>query len=153
MGLLCLLWSGNFACTDGPNWFVSNNDVSPLRGRYLIGNSLELSSIDLVGLSRLSFIELLSDASHDSNTVVDSGLGLLGDIFIGFMAECSSLGVTSEGPFDTNVLELIGSDVTGVCTLSILRNILSHDMDIVLDFFLGQGQVDVGWSNAHCHLV
>ena len=53
---------------------------------------------------------------------------------------------------NTNVLELISSDVASISTLSVLRNILGHNVDIVLSFVGGHTQVNISWSNAYCHL-
>ena len=153
VGLLSLLWGSDLTGTDGPDWLVSNDDIAPMSNSELISNSLKLSSVNNVGLSGLSLLELLSNANHDVHSVINGDLGLDGNILIGLTKERSSFGVTGEGPLDTNIGELISGDISSESTSSILRHILGRDLDILLNHGLNSGEMDISWGDNDLNVV
>jgi hypothetical protein len=65
----------------------------------------------------LAVSELLTDASHDGNTVINGILGLYSNdlrCLSGVAEAYTALGVTSEGPLDTEVSEDFGTKLTFV---------------------------------------
>ena len=82
VSVLCLLWRGDLTSSDGPDGLVGDDDVAPLGLLKLISNCLKLSGVDLAGLASFSLLELLADACHDGDTIINSGLGLLGDVLV-----------------------------------------------------------------------
>ena len=153
VGVLSLLRSGNLASADGPDGLVSNDDIGPVGLVELIGAGLELAGVDLTGLARLALLELLTDAEHDGHALVDGGLGLDGNIFVGLVEEGTSLRVTGKGPADAEVLHLTSGDVTGVSSEAILGHVLGGNVDVVLDLIKSGVQVDIGGSNDDRHLL
>jgi hypothetical protein len=52
MDFLSLLSASNFTGTDGPNWFICNNDLAPVRNLFL--DSLKLRGYNLDSLAALA---------------------------------------------------------------------------------------------------
>lgn len=95
--LLSLFRRGGLACTDGPDWLVGDDDVVPLDA--LVDDSLQLAEVHLkpiflvqsyinkyfivkkylLGLSSLAFLEKLSDAEDDLQTILQGMNSLVGD--------------------------------------------------------------------------
>ena len=59
--------------------------------------------------------------------------------------------MTSKRPFNTNILELISSNVTGISTLGVLRDVLSHHIDVILGDTINRGKMNVCWSDTDLH--
>ena len=104
MCLLRLLWSCCLASADSPDGLISNNDFGPICD--LLPDSGKLSRVDLIGLLRLTLIELFADACHNREARIKSHLSLLRDDFIGFAEDVSALAVSKNDPIDTKVFDL-----------------------------------------------
>ena len=54
MSILSDLWGGSLSGSNGPDWLVSDDDVGPVVA--LLSDGIQLSIIDILGLSRFSFL-------------------------------------------------------------------------------------------------
>jgi hypothetical protein len=91
VSFLGLLGGGNDSSSDGPDGLVSDDNVSPVLNVFTDG--LKLSSVDFVSASRFSLIELLSDASHHAESVIESILSFAADLIVGLSEDMASLTV------------------------------------------------------------
>ena len=125
------LWGSGLTGSNSPNWLVSDNDVGPVFA--LLSDGVELSIIDVLSLTGLSLLEELTDASEDGETIIDSNLGLLGDILISLAEEGSSLGVTGESVLDAHVLDHASGEFSGEGTVTSEGQVLGGHMHVVLE--------------------
>ena len=128
---MCVLsdrWSSDLTSTDGPNWLVGDDNFSPCLNRVFDG--IELCLENFVGLTSFTLLKGLTDAQ---NCVEASALGLcrfLGNDFVGLTIELSALGVTDESPNVAEVNDLLGADLTSVCTVALSTDVLSSGLDV-----------------------
>ena len=116
MGLLSDLGSCGLSGTNSPDWLVRNNDLGPVVTQ--LTDSIELSSVHVVGSSRFSLLEELTNACKDGQTCINSDLGLFGNILVGLTVQGSSLGVTSKGVGNTCINDHVRGELTSVGTVS-----------------------------------
>jgi len=127
VGLLGLVWGGSNSGTDGPDWLVGDDDLAPVVN--LLTDGSELSSVDLVGLSALSLIELLSDASHDLEVVVEGNLDLGGDGVVALTEDVTSLTVSKDNPVKAEVLEHGSTGLSSVSSVAVKGAVLGGELD------------------------
>eukprot|EP00350_Pseudokeronopsis_sp_OXSARD2_P003029 CAMPEP_0170556974 /NCGR_PEP_ID=MMETSP0211-20121228/19099_1 /TAXON_ID=311385 /ORGANISM="Pseudokeronopsis sp., Strain OXSARD2" /LENGTH=89 /DNA_ID=CAMNT_0010867623 /DNA_START=213 /DNA_END=482 /DNA_ORIENTATION=- len=89
MSFLSLIWARSFSCANGPDWLVSNDNITPVLSELTDG--IELSLIDFLGLIGFSLINLLSNAGNDLQLVFQSKLHLLPNQLVRFTEDVSSL--------------------------------------------------------------
>mmetsp|Transcript_18489 Transcript_18489/g.37858 ORF Transcript_18489/g.37858 Transcript_18489/m.37858 type:complete len:211 (+) Transcript_18489:904-1536(+) len=84
MGVLCLLGGCGETSSDGPDRFVSDDNIFPIFGAEDISISLDLWKDEIVGGSGFAVFQRLSAARKDLDSLVKSVFGLSGDLFVGF---------------------------------------------------------------------
>jgi hypothetical protein len=151
MSVLSDLWGGGLAGSNSPNWLVSDDDLRPVLAH--LSDGIELSIIDILGLSRLSFSEELTNASEDGETCINGKLGLLGNVFVGLSVEGSSLGVTSEGVLDSHILGHGNGEFSGVSTITCQRQVLESNTHVILQDGLNGGDVKGRWGDNDLNLL
>ena len=147
MDLLSLLSGSDLSGTNGPDWLVSNDDLTPLLSRDLLGNSGKLAGDDLNGLTLLALLEGLSAAEDDVDVLVKGGLGLGGDKVVRLADDGATLRVADQGPVDVGVLELVGGDLAGESTLVLVVDVLGGHSDLWLGLRAGKSQVKCWWGD------
>ena len=80
MSLLGLLRRGCHTRTNSPNGLVCDHNFAPVID--LFANSLQLSRIDSVGLAGFAFIQLLADAGHDVEILLERSFHLSSDYLV-----------------------------------------------------------------------
>ena len=128
MGFLGLLWRGSHTGTDGPDWLVSDHNLTPVFD--LLTNGGELACIDGVSLARLALIELLSDASHDVEVLVESGLNLGGDDLVGLPKDVAALTVAEDDPIEAEVLQHGSAGLSSIGTVAVQRAVLGGELHL-----------------------
>ena len=123
---------------------ISNDDVAPVLA--LLSDSIKLSFVDSFGFSRFSFFKLLFDASEDSEALVNSELGLLGDISVSLSVKRSSLRVTCEGPVNASIFNHTNGEFSGVGTISTKRDVLGTNIDVVSNEPLDSRNMKSWWA-------
>lgn len=112
MNLLHLFASGIFACSDGPDGLISENNVAPVSDERLHCVQLFLNHFD--GLIVFPLSESFSEAVDDLKSSFKGDFHLFGQSLIGLAEVGSSFGVTDNDPLDVDVLQLFRSDFTSV---------------------------------------
>ena len=154
MGLLGLLWRSSHTGTDGPDRLVSDYNLAPVLN--LLANGGELAGIDGVSLARLALIQLLSDASHDVEVLVKSGLDFGGDDLIGLTKDVAPLTVAEDDPVETEVLEHGGTGLSSVGTIAVERAVLGgklHLRSSKLGLYLSEMKEGGGDDDLHFGLA
>lgn len=124
MHLLSLLGRSGLACANGPDWLVSDNDVGPIANALADGS--ELSLIDSLGFATFAFVELLTNACHYLKVVLEGILHLFTDDGVALSKDVSALRVAEDDPWNLGVLEHLSTDLTSVCAVLELRDVLSR---------------------------
>ena len=150
MSLLGDFRSGCLSGSDGPHWLIGNDDVAPVID--VLSDGIELPLVDSPGASRLSLLEMLSDASDNIEAVVEGSLGLLSDCGVGLSVEVPSLGVAGEGPVDANFIQHFKRYFSRVGSISRERTVLSADIDSASGEFLDRLEVEDAGAHQHLHL-
>ena len=140
VNLLGLLSAGDLAGADGPDGLVGNDDLAPVLD--LLGDSAELVGNDVDGLVGLSLLEGLANAENNTESVVESGLGLGGNEVVGLLEDDTTLGVTGQSPGDVGLLELAGRDLTGEGTVGLVEDVLSSDLETGAEVLTGEEKVE-----------
>lgn len=131
MGFLCNLRWSNFSSSNRPYWLISNDQISPLSYIWtLIQNSFELLFNNFHCLAIFSVLKLFSDACDNLHTIVQCDFGFDCNILIAFIEERSSLWVASNCPCHSDIKKLISSNISGVCSSLVLRDILCHHINM-----------------------
>ena len=65
-------------------------------------------------------------------------LGLGNNKLISFVEICSSFGVSENGPLNSEVFEMGGTDLSGICSEFVVRAVLGSHLDV----FIGEPLVD-----------
>ena len=151
MSILSDLWGGSLSGSNGPDWLVGDDDVGPVVA--LLSDGIQLSIIDILGLSRFSFLEQLSNAGKDSETIVNGQLGLQGHVLVALTVEGSSLGVTSEGGGHSHVFDHANGKLSGIGAISCQGKVLGGHLDVILHNSLNGGQMEGGWGHHHVNLL
>jgi len=112
--LLSLLWSGNLTSADGPDGFVSDDDVGPVVDEFT--DCGKLLCVDVIGLARFSLVEFLTNAGHNLEIVVDSVLHLLSDDLVSLAKDVATFTVAENGPSETHVSDHLWGSFSSVCT-------------------------------------
>jgi len=126
--LLGLLGGSGLASADGPDGLVSDNDLGPVLD--VLADGSELSGVDLVGLVGLSLVELLADAGHHVEAVLEGELGLQGNDVVGLAEDVAALGVAEDDPVDGGVDGHLGGELTGLGTVVVEGSILSGHLHV-----------------------
>jgi len=145
MGLLSDSWGSCLSGADGPDWFVGKNDGLPVGNGTLEGFELLLE--DAIGLSRLSVFESLSDADNGVQANFLGLLDLLCDELVGLALLLSTLRVTDESPFEFEVLDLVGAELSGEGTVLGGADVLGADLDILVEEGLHGSDVEGDWCD------
>ena len=103
VNLLRLLWSSDFAGSDGPDGLVGQDDLAPVRD--LISDGFELGETDLLSLSGFPFLQLLADAGNDVESGVQGELNFVTDQLVGLAENVSSLAVAENDPIASTILD------------------------------------------------
>lgn len=138
--LLGLLSAGDLAGADGPDGLVGNDDLAPVLD--LLGDSAELVGNDVDSLVGLSLLEGLANAENNTESVVESGLGLGGNEVIGLLEDDTTLGVTGQSPGDVGLLKLAGRDLTGEGTVGLVEDVLGSDLETRAEVLTGEEKVE-----------
>ena len=117
MGFLCLLWGGSDTGSDSPDGLVSDDNLAPVFN--LLADGVELTGIDCVGLASLTLVQLLANASHHAQVVVEGNLDLVGDIQVALTEDVASLTMTEDDPVQAEVLEHDSACLSCVGTVAI----------------------------------
>jgi len=145
VSILSNLWRGNLSGSNGPDWLISNDNLSPV-GDALLG-SIELSLEDIVGLLSLTLLKSLSNAEDGVEANLLGSCQLLGDNGVSLTIELSSLGVTNQGPLEVEVLHLVGADLTSEGSVLVGGDVLGRDLDGGVKTSLHIGDVERDWSH------
>lgn len=121
---------GSLASSDGPDGFVSNNDLVPLVLRNSTDQSIELGLQDICGLVGFSLLEGFTNAVDNGETLLNGILGLGGNDSVGLAIEGSSFGMAQDSPLKAEVDEVLGADFTSEGTESLFGAVLGTDLDI-----------------------
>ena len=127
VSLLGLLWGSNHTGSNGPDGLVGNDNFAPVID--LFADSLKLSSIDFVGLASFTLIELLSNASHDGDVLVKSGLDLLADSLVALAEDVASLAMSEDAPVESEVLKHDSAGLTSVSSVAVKGAVLCGKLD------------------------
>jgi len=153
VSLLSNLGGGCLTGADGPDRFVSNNNAVPVGDGASDG--IELSLKDIICSSSFSLLESLSNA--DNRLKIGSlGLGdLLSNDLVSLTEKLSSLRVTDEGPLESEVDNLLSTDLTSESSISASADVLSANEDIRVEHSLSGGDVegDRGNDNLDAFLI
>ena len=128
MGVLSDSGGSGLAGADGPDRLVSDDDVGPGSDGSLDG--IELSLEDIISVTGLTLLESLTDAKNCLKASSLSTLDLLGYDLIGLLVELSTLGVTNEGPLESEVLDLLSRDLASEGAVCVSADVLGCDSDI-----------------------
>lgn len=129
-----LLGSGCFTSTDGPNGFVSKDDVVPVGDSVLDGVKLTLDDFD--GLISFTFGQSFTETENNFQSEFKAIFDFFGNDGIGFTKMCSSLGMSQDDPLNVNILELFRSDFSSESTEGMHGAVLGGHIDVGL--FLGE---------------
>ena len=151
VSILSLLWGSGQTSSNGPDWFVSDNNLGPVLLGENIGISLDLREDEVVGGTSLTAFLWLTAASHDGKTRVDGVLGLGGTFFVR-LALLTTLGVTGNSPLDTHIGQHLSRSLSGEGTLSLGPDILGTDRNVGADLVLDTLQVHLGWADNNLSL-
>mmetsp|Transcript_49136 Transcript_49136/g.119069 ORF Transcript_49136/g.119069 Transcript_49136/m.119069 type:complete len:243 (-) Transcript_49136:48-776(-) len=147
MCLLSHLRCSGEACTDRPNWFVSNRDVGPVTCLKDFRQRFKLFGTYVHGRSCLTFFLLFTDSEHDLEAGTECDLALFSTKCFGFSGHTESFttfGVADDDPRTTNVLELVCTDLTRERTvLGVVSTVLCPDLDVITEHTQRHGDVDV----------
>jgi len=121
-----LVWGSGDSSTDGPDWLIGNDDLGPVLN--LLSDGGKLSSVNLVSSSRLTLVELLSNAGHNLEVVIKSHLDLGSNDLIRLTEDVTALTVTEDDPVKASILKHSGTGLTSVCTGSVKRAVLSSEL-------------------------
>lgn len=105
-----LFGGGGFASADGPDWFVSQNNVVPIG--HSVSDSVKLSFDDFNGVSSLSFGKSFTETEDDFETQLEAIFKLFGNNGVSLSEMSSSLRVTQNDPLDVDIQKLFGSNFT-----------------------------------------
>jgi len=122
VGILSLLRRSGHTSTDSPDGLVGNNDLAPIVD--LLADSIELASVDGIGLTRLTLIKLLTNASHDAEVLLERHLHLLCDFLVGLTKDMAPLAMTKDDPTEAEVLKHDSAGLTSVSTVAVERTVL-----------------------------
>mmetsp|Transcript_49138 Transcript_49138/g.119080 ORF Transcript_49138/g.119080 Transcript_49138/m.119080 type:complete len:287 (-) Transcript_49138:11-871(-) len=135
------------ACTDRPDWFVSNRDVGPVTCLKDFRQRFKLFGTYVHGRSCLTFFLLFTDSEHDLEAGTECDLALFSTKCFGFSGHTESFttfGVADDDPRTTNVLELVCTDLTRERTvLGVVSTVLCPDLDVITEHTQRHGDVDV----------
>lgn len=127
MDLLSLFRSSDLTGADGPNRFVSDNDLAPVLD--LVSYGVELTDNDVDGFVRLTLFESFTDAKDDAEVFGESSSGFLGYVGVGFMEKSATFGVAEDDPGDGGLFEHRDRDFTGEGTAGLVVGVLRSDGD------------------------
>jgi len=117
MGFLCLLWGGSDTGSDGPDGLIGDHNLAPVFN--LLADGVELAGIHCVRLAGLTLIQLLADASHHAQVVVEGNLDLVSDVQIALSKDMASLTMTKDHPVQAEVFEHDSACLSGVGTVAV----------------------------------
>lgn len=135
------------AGTNGPDGLVGDNHVGPVTD--LVGVRAHLAGDDFVGVASLTLLQGLANAGNDLETSSQSMLGLLGDEFIGFLEDGTTLRVAQNDPVDIDVLQHGWRDFASEGTLRHLVGVLAGHADAAGQQVAGVHQIDGGAADDH----
>ncbi|KAH3671574.1 hypothetical protein OGAPHI_000277 [Ogataea philodendri] len=144
---LCVFCGGSKTGTNSPNRLVSDDDVGPVGDN--IGHSLQLSLADLESLSSFLLLQGLTNTQDHLQTGVQSKLGLRSDQFVGLLENGSSLRVSQDNPWNTQVLQRDCGDFTGVSTGGLVKAVLGRNLNGGLLVVLRSPEKVWGWRSNH----
>lgn len=128
MSFLGNLRGGCLSRANSPHGLVGNNDVRPVLD--LLADGVQLSLVNLSGFARFSLLKVFSNACKNCESVIDGSLGLGGDIVVCFSVQRSSLGVTSESPRDSHILDHLAGVLSSESSVACQRKVLRSNMHI-----------------------
>jgi hypothetical protein len=109
--LLSLLWSGSQTSSDGPDWFIGQDELIPpnavnlsLLNKFLERVKLPLD--DVLGLVSLPLFDGLAETEDDVEFALEGNGNFISDKLIVLAEQVPSLGVAENGPIDSGVLEV-----------------------------------------------
>mmetsp|Transcript_11674 Transcript_11674/g.23944 ORF Transcript_11674/g.23944 Transcript_11674/m.23944 type:complete len:403 (-) Transcript_11674:236-1444(-) len=143
MSVLCLFRGGGETSTDGPNGFVSDDDVGPVFLGEDIGVSLDLRENKVVGGSSFTAFQRFTTACDDLKTLIKSIFGLCGNFGVGFSLS-TTFGMSNKSPGDSHIGQHIGRSLTSVSSTTSGPAILGTDGDITADTTLDRLKVNLG---------
>jgi hypothetical protein len=108
---------GRFACSDGPNRFVGDDDGHRLSSRDSRQNAARLAHQHFVGFAGLAFGQDFSHAHDRDQLVRQRGLQLLVDQIVGLGKILPPLGVAEDDVGRPDGLQHQGRDLAGVGAL------------------------------------
>mmetsp|Transcript_15001 Transcript_15001/g.36617 ORF Transcript_15001/g.36617 Transcript_15001/m.36617 type:complete len:218 (+) Transcript_15001:3626-4279(+) len=97
VGILGLFWGGSKTSSNGPDWFVGDDNVVPVFLGEDIGVGLDLWENKLVGGSGFTALQRLSAACNDLQSFVQSVLGLGSNLSI-TLSLSTTFRVSDKGP-------------------------------------------------------
>ena len=152
MSLLCLVWSSDNTCSNGPDRLISNDNFAPILN--FSTDCGELSSVHCISLSGLSFIKLLANASHNTEIVLEGYLDFAGNDLVGLAEDMASLAVAQDDPVETEIFDHLGACFSSIGTIAVERTILSRELDLRAgEGLLSCTEMDEGWCNNNLNLV
>jgi hypothetical protein len=89
----------------------------------------------------------LSAAEDNTNSTIESSLGLGGNKLVVFLEDNTTLGVAKKGPGDVTILELIDWDLSGEGTIGLVENILGCNFEAGLKMFTSEEKIECRRSN------
>ncbi len=159
MSLLSLFDGCDFAGTDGPDGFVSDDDVpvdqhytsdyrddDSLPGRLgnITSNSIQLPLYNFLGLVCLSLLQGFSNTGNNTQTSFNCRLDFFSDKLVGISKHGSSFGMTKNDPVDIGIFELVGRDFTSEGSRGGGEAVLGRDLGWGLELGLDVEEVDRG---------
>mmetsp|Transcript_15471 Transcript_15471/g.36809 ORF Transcript_15471/g.36809 Transcript_15471/m.36809 type:complete len:295 (+) Transcript_15471:690-1574(+) len=151
MGLLRLFGRGDHSRADGPHRLVGYHDLRPVS--HLGDEGLDLLLDDVGGLAGLALVEHLANAHRRAEARLLTDVHFVSDDLVCLAVVLSSLRVADERPFETEILDMIHSDLSGVCAHAGLGHVLGADLEASLELLLDHVDVERHGSYHHIDLL
>jgi len=131
VNFFCLVGCSGFTCTDSPNRFISQNDLSEVFSRQVEQRALDLSIYHFEMLAGFSFFQHFTDTEDRSQTVGQSQFNLCFQDFRSFVIVSTSFGVAQDHIFCTCRSNHSSRNFASVSAFLLVCAVFSSNTDLV----------------------